>query len=254
MPCHPATRCEGPHLPPKHALFLCWNSREWAMKDIYKDKDHRSYEDQRLLSCTLVLSVNFLSHRKMRWYPIWIVPRRVERDGHLLSVRIQIRKSTLMVSATPLYVMILTVSRLDSGFDPLDDLDTYEFVNYHDTGSAQSATSAMPVPPAYGPPPTVGGPVSHAESTTTHPKFIKAYHPQRSGTHGRDLNLLERLDGDKYADIRRSTNNYHYPFESDTEWEVVQWITRSSLTQQDIDAFLKLKYVSCQSLWGISLF
>ncbi|KAG6906603.1 hypothetical protein DXG01_012984 [Tephrocybe rancida] len=71
----------------------------------------------------------------------------------------------------------------------------------------------------------------------------KVYHPNRAGslpTQG--LNLLQALEKDKYAH-HRNNGNPHYPFASQTEWELVQWMNDASLTQQQIDAFLRLSYV-----------
>lgn len=54
-------------------------------------------------------------------------------------------------------------------------------------------------------------------------------------------NLLQRIRHDQYADCR--TDNIHYPFRSRGEWQLAQWLTNSSLTQAQIDSFLKLEEV-----------
>lgn len=171
-----------------------------------------------------------------------------------LTVWIQ-KKRTRMVSSQPSSVVILTVSNwLDSCFDPLDDLgDTYNYVEYDGASSPQPVAASAIASTSSGTTPVPDGfiPTVQSTSATEGGAFVKHYHPQRPGTHGRGLNLLQELDCDQHAFTRRTSNNYYYPFADDTEWEMVQWMTRSSLTQQDIDAFLKLKYVSRQPLYRI---
>ncbi|KAF7985012.1 hypothetical protein HWV62_10006 [Athelia sp. TMB] len=51
-------------------------------------------------------------------------------------------------------------------------------------------------------------------------------------------NLLQKMRNDKYAIHRRT--NIHYPFRSAEELQLAQWLTYSSITQAQIDSFLKL--------------
>ena len=61
------------------------------------------------------------------------------------------------------------------------------------------------------------------------------------------MNHLQRMDKDKYADIRNHENLY-YPFASESEWEVANWLSSGALSQNDIDTFLCLQRVSTCSL------
>lgn len=54
-------------------------------------------------------------------------------------------------------------------------------------------------------------------------------------------NLLETMDLDQHADNRKT--NLFYPFADKMDWEVARFIHDTSLTQQQIDRFLKLDYV-----------
>ena len=55
-------------------------------------------------------------------------------------------------------------------------------------------------------------------------------------------NLLQRMYRDPLSEHRKT--NVHYPFANCTEWELAQWLNSTSLTQQQIDSFLHLDYVS----------
>ncbi|RDB19233.1 hypothetical protein Hypma_013496 [Hypsizygus marmoreus] len=59
-------------------------------------------------------------------------------------------------------------------------------------------------------------------------------------------NLLEAMDLDRYA-LERQTNPY-YPFASKMDWDVAHFIHDTSLTQQQIDRFLRLDYVRSHPL------
>ena len=50
------------------------------------------------------------------------------------------------------------------------------------------------------------------------------------------------MDQDLLSEHRKT--NAHYPFADRTEWELAQWLNLTSLTQQQIDSFLRLDYVS----------
>lgn len=74
----------------------------------------------------------------------------------------------------------------------------------------------------------------------------KQYHSNRSayayGTGGQ--NLLQQMDNDTYFAARRDSGNFHYPFASQDEWGLAHWLTSSSLPQSEVDAFLRLNWVS----------
>ncbi|KAH9033653.1 hypothetical protein EDB84DRAFT_1588305 [Lactarius hengduanensis] len=57
-------------------------------------------------------------------------------------------------------------------------------------------------------------------------------------------NTLERTAGDSFAH-RRAINPY-YPFQSREEWGLARFLARSSLSQSEIDEFLKLEWVRLQ--------
>lgn len=94
-------------------------------------------------------------------------------------------------------------------------------------------------PPSGGAPPTLQ---SQDGSSSDPNLFFKIYHPNRSSSTAGGKNLLQAIhDHDSFAEFRKE--NPHYPFADKAEWEVVKWMTDASLTQQQIDAFLKLAYV-----------
>jgi hypothetical protein len=70
----------------------------------------------------------------------------------------------------------------------------------------------------------------------------KEYHPNRAHFSSGGENLLQRMDQDLLSKHRET--NVHYPFADRTEWELAQWLNSTSLTQQQIDSFLRLDYVS----------
>ena len=71
--------------------------------------------------------------------------------------------------------------------------------------------------------------------------FTKVYHPNRACSKTGGQNLLQAIHDDRFADHRKE--NPYYPFADKAEWELVKWMTDASLTQQQIDTFLKLSYV-----------
>ncbi|KAH8991606.1 hypothetical protein EDB86DRAFT_3065127 [Lactarius hatsudake] len=72
----------------------------------------------------------------------------------------------------------------------------------------------------------------------------RQYHPRSSFIYGQKPNTLERTAGDSFAH-RRATNLY-YPFQSREEWGLARFLARSSLSQSEIDEFLKLEWVKLQ--------
>lgn len=76
--------------------------------------------------------------------------------------------------------------------------------------------------------------------------LLKIEHPNSPIFRPGGLNLLEAMELDEHAE-KRLTNPF-YPFASKMDWEVARFIYDTSLTQQQIDKFLQLDYVSVMSL------
>lgn len=101
---------------------------------------------------------------------------------------------------------------------------------------AMHGAAQVPITPA---PTTSNGDIPpdsdlHGLSKQEHPKLL---HRMAGGE-----NLLQRIRNDQYAIYRQE--NIHYPFGSRADWQLGQWLTNSSLTQAQIDSFLKLEEVS----------
>jgi hypothetical protein len=72
----------------------------------------------------------------------------------------------------------------------------------------------------------------------------KVYHPSPPRPFAGGQNLLQRIDADDiYADDR-NMSSVHYPFASRAEWQLANWLAGASLSQSEINSFLKLDYVS----------
>lgn len=121
--------------------------------------------------------------------------------------------------------------------DLADEDDGLGFIG----NSHESASSIPPTPlePATTLPP---GPVTNDSNV-----FFKKYHPNRAGSKPGGENLLQALEQDQFAHVRQ--DNAHYPFANQVEWQLVKWFTDASLTQQQIDAFLRLLYVRTLNLY-----
>lgn len=86
--------------------------------------------------------------------------------------------------------------------------------------------------------------------------FHKVFHPTKRSmillnddpTSKRGMNLLEAIEADSLADIRRESGNIYYPFADKEDWEVGSWMTRTCLSSEQINSFLKLQYVSTFNL------
>ena len=72
-------------------------------------------------------------------------------------------------------------------------------------------------------------------------------HPNQPIVFEGGRNHLQHMDEDLYADICNSENLY-YPFASESEWEVANWLSSGTLSQNNIDNFLHLQHVSTHSL------
>ncbi|KAH8999792.1 hypothetical protein EDB86DRAFT_3063873 [Lactarius hatsudake] len=80
-----------------------------------------------------------------------------------------------------------------------------------------------PLPPPPPPPPVLTPP--HIDTPVTE------YHPRSSFI---------------YEDSHRRATNLYYPFQSREEWGLARFLARSSLSQSEIDEFLKLEWVKLQ--------
>jgi len=92
----------------------------------------------------------------------------------------------------------------------------------------------VPSPPL--PPPPISTVPPHINTT------IAEYHPRSSYIYGNKKNTFARITDDGFA--HRRVNNPYYPFQGHEEWELACFLARSSLSQLEIDEFLKLKLVT----------
>ncbi|KAF7980145.1 hypothetical protein HWV62_39591 [Athelia sp. TMB] len=100
------------------------------------------------------------------------------------------------------------------------------------------------------PPPIHDGPANDIPTATTNngdippdsdvQRLHKALHPKLLWREPNGENLLKRIDSDKYASEREE--NINFPFASRAEWQLAEWLTKSSLTQAQVDSFLKLAH------------
>ncbi|KAF7969079.1 hypothetical protein HWV62_28378 [Athelia sp. TMB] len=67
----------------------------------------------------------------------------------------------------------------------------------------------------------------------------KRQHPRVPFRGAGGENLLQQIRRDRYAEYR--ADNIHYPFATRGDWQLGEWLTNSSLTQAQIDSFLKLE-------------
>ncbi|KAH8987547.1 hypothetical protein EDB86DRAFT_3065710 [Lactarius hatsudake] len=75
-------------------------------------------------------------------------------------------------------------------------------------------------------------------------RTVQQYHPRSLFIYGQKPNTLERTAGDSFA--HRWATNLYYPFQSRKEWGLARFLARSSLSQSEIDEFLKLEWVKLQ--------
>ena len=90
-----------------------------------------------------------------------------------------------------------------------------------------------PSPPL---PPPISTAPPHINTT------VAEYHPRSSYIYGNKKNTFARITDDGFA--HRRVNNPYYPFQGHEEWELACFLARSSLSQSEIDEFLKLKLVT----------
>ncbi|KAH9009021.1 hypothetical protein EDB84DRAFT_1280815 [Lactarius hengduanensis] len=124
-----------------------------------------------------------------------------------------------------------------SCYDFLDDYDAISAFVEEDTQQRAQFVQERSLPtfqnhvssPAPAPAPT------HVNTTTTE------YHSRSSFIYGQKANTFERITGDRFAHQR--VNNPYYPFQGHEEWGLARFLARSSLSQSEIDEFLKLEWV-----------
>lgn len=96
------------------------------------------------------------------------------------------------------------------------------------------------------PPFPPNAPIPPAPTTTTPPSFNtklhKLYHANKSFGLVGGKNVLQKIEDDQLANERK--NNIYFPCADETEWELVEFLSMSSLSQAEINEFLKLRYVS----------
>ncbi|KAH9034171.1 hypothetical protein EDB84DRAFT_1669337 [Lactarius hengduanensis] len=80
----------------------------------------------------------------------------------------------------------------------------------------------------------------------------REYHPRSSFIYGQKPNTLERTAGDSFA--HRRAANLYYPFQSREEWGLARFLARSSLSQSEIDEFLKLGMDVIEYIFGNPIF
>ena len=119
-------------------------------------------------------------------------------------------------------------------------LDEFPFSPFEDIASEQvdnvlyNFTPPAPLPPKQ----YVNEFLPSSDGITRH----KEYHSNRAHFSSGGENFLQLMDRDLLSEHRKT--NVHYPFADRTEWELAQWLNSTSLTQQQIDSFLRLDYVS----------
>jgi hypothetical protein len=114
-------------------------------------------------------------------------------------------------------------------FSPFEDIASEQ-----DDNNLYNFTPPAPLPPKQ----YINDFLASSDDITRH----KEYHPNRAQFRSGGENLLQRMEQDPLSEHRKT--NVHYPFANRTEWELAQWLNSTSLTQQQIDSFLRLDYVS----------
>jgi hypothetical protein len=156
-------------------------------------------------------------------------------------------------------VLVHLNHKYSSCYGFLDDYDALSAFSEEDTqrrnlqhAQQRALLASQDRVPSPSPPPisTTPPPIS------TTPPPIKTttpeYHPRSSFIYGRKANTFERTAGDSFA--HRRANNPYYPFQGREEWGLARFLARSSLSQSEIDEFLKLEWVPpFQSLFLIWL-
>jgi len=133
-------------------------------------------------------------------------------------------------------------------YDFLDDYNalsksTEEDTQQHTQSALNAFRNRIRVPPLRSsstlPPPPP--PISETSPHINAPSTTVEYHPRSSSIYRQGANAFERVQGDSFA--RRREANPHYPFQGREEWGLAHFLARSSLSQAEIDEFLKLEWV-----------
>jgi hypothetical protein len=135
-------------------------------------------------------------------------------------------------------------SRFSSCYGQLDDYDAIsafaeEATKRHAENGLNAFQSHIPPSPSPPPPPPPPPPPILEASA---PSTFAEYHPHSSFCYGQGANTFERVQNDDFA--RRQGVNPYYPFKGQEEWELACFLARSSLSQTEIDEFLKLAWVT----------
>ena len=90
----------------------------------------------------------------------------------------------------------------------------------------------------------------HLSDISTGNVYVEEY-PGAAKIFGKSLNICEqRLEADEYSENRKIAR--WYPFSNEADWKTAEWLNSAPLSMNDIDAFLKLDFVSLQ-VTGIRL-
>ncbi len=103
------------------------------------------------------------------------------------------------------------------------------------------ATSS-PSPPPDAPPSPSSAPNPKPNAPQPLPKFVK--HPNAAQCFGYGPTTFDRIKLDDQFRKERKTNIY-YPFSCEEDMEMGLWLAGQGLSVNQIDNFLKLKYVRC---------
>jgi len=85
------------------------------------------------------------------------------------------------------------------------------------------------------------GQASASNNPTGSTSSTQQYHPHSSWTYGQAPNVLEQMDKDQYAHLRK--DNQFYPFQGSQEWGLAKFLNET-LSIAQTDRFLKLDWVS----------
>ncbi|KAI6034827.1 hypothetical protein F5J12DRAFT_699735, partial [Pisolithus orientalis] len=66
-------------------------------------------------------------------------------------------------------------------------------------------------------------------------------HPNQAAKHDGGMNLLQHMDTDQHADTQNSENIY-FPFMSQSEWQLANWLASGVLSQKEINGYLWLQH------------
>lgn len=113
-------------------------------------------------------------------------------------------------------------------------------VHNHDETYHDDRSSSLHPPSA----PDIPNPPTPTTTTTPNPnpQLYKLYHANQSIGVAGGKNVLQKIEDDKLVEERKE--NVFYPCTDETEWELAEFLSRSSLSQAEISEFLKLRYVS----------